>query len=657
MLVMILTPVLLTWIAISGVGYYGSHNALSDEIKRTATSVAGDYNGKITTFLAEKEGVVSATANLLGSRPLPEEEQISLMKTVKPSGEGILNIFVGYEDRKYLESNGWVPKADYDPRARGWYKKALASNDSVYSEVYEDQGTKQLVVSILKKIVTNGQVVGVAGVDLALDTFQNQLKDIKVGNSGYAFLIDEKGNFIYHPQFKMSDNIMTVQDGKYKEVGKAFFDGKELSQTYSIDGIEQMYTSAPIRKAGWVMVLVVPSSELYGSITSLRGKTLFAMTGGMALLAFIIMYITGLITRPVARLASASDLIAQGDLSVKSDGFFTDFSTGSKDEIGILIRSFLSMKKNLRELIQQVATSSHTLAASSEELTASADQSAKAANSVADAIVGIAGGVDEQQKSLQKVVSNVEERMTAIGDIDSKAGVARESCHWAVAKASEGGQTIEKAIQQMDTIENTVSKSAQVVTKLGERSREIGQIVEAISGIAAQTNLLALNAAIEAARAGEQGRGFAVVADEVRKLAEQSQNAAKQISILINEIQSDTGNAVITMQNGTREVALGSDVMNSAGATFKEIVSRVDDVNKQVEAITIAVEGLKSGNQYIVDAMRNLESIGMQETLQAQSVSAATEEQSATMQEIAGSSQVLAKLAEELQDAVRTFRL
>ena len=657
MLLMILTPILLIWIIIGGLGYYGARNALNDEINRTATSVAEDFNGKITTFLAEKEGVASATANLLGSKPLSGEEQVTLMKTLKPAGTGILNIFAGYENKQYFESNGWTPKPDYDPRIRGWYKAALASNDIIYSEVYEDQGTKQLVVSILKKIVNNGQAIGVCGTDLALEVFQKQIKSIKIGNSGYAFLLDKKGNFIHHPEFKMSDNILTVKDGKYKEAGNAFLSGKESSKTYVIDGLEQMYTSAPIRTAGWVLVLVIPSSELYQSITALGEKTIMAITGGILLIALIIIYITGLITRPVTRLAVASNYIAQGDLALKADDFLTSSSNNNKDELSILIQSFSSMRSNLRDLIKHVAISSHTLAASSEELTASAEQSSLAANSVATAMIDIASSVEDQQRSLQMVVSSAEERMTAIDIIDSKASIARDSCHWAVTKASEGGQAIDKAIQQMITIENTVNKSSQVVTKLGERSREIGQIVDAISGIAAQTNLLALNAAIEAARAGEQGRGFAVVADEVRKLAEQSQNAAKQISLLINEIQTDTGNAVLTMQNGTREVTLGSNVINSAGATFNEIVSRVDDVNNQVQSITIAIDDLKAGNHHIIQAMKKLEGIGMNEASQAQSVSAATEEQSATMEEMASSSQVLANLAEELQQAVQKFQL
>ena len=155
----------------------------------------------------------------------------------------------------------------------------------------------------------------------------------------------------------------------------------------------------------------------------------------------------------------------------------------------------------------------------------------------------------------------------------------------------------------------SVSSSAQVVAKLGERSKEIGQIVDAISGIAGQTNLLALNAAIEAARAGEQGRGFAVVAEEVRKLAEQSQEAAKQIANLISEIQTETDSAVVAMDDGTREVKIGTEVVNTAGQAFKEIVSLIAEVSSQIREISAAIQQMASGSQQIVASVRNIDSI------------------------------------------------
>lgn len=209
----------------------------------------------------------------------------------------------------------------------------------------------------------------------------------------------------------------------------------------------------------------------------------------------------------------------------------------------------------------------------------------------------------------------------------------------------------------MAAISQSVSRSAQVVTTLGARSQEIGQIIDTISGIASQTNLLALNAAIEAARAGEQGRGFAVVAEEVRKLAEQSQEAAKKIAQLIGEIQSETATAVAAMDAGTKEVEQGNQVVATAGDAFQEISSFIAVISEQVTAMSEAFSAITKGNEIMVSSIHTIDEHSRQTSEQTQTVSAATEEQSASMEEIASSSQALSCMAEELRETVAKFKI
>ena len=325
--------------------------------------------------------------------------------------------------------------------------------------------------------------------------------------------------------------------------------------------------------------------------------------------------------------------------------------------MGRLADSLNKMTDNLRAIISRVSQSAEYLATSGEQLSASSEQSSQAANQVADSITEIAQGAEKQMNYVNETSVVVEELAASLQQVAfNSSRVVEQSAH-AAEKAKEGGKTVNKAVSQMIEIENTVNSSAQVIAQLGERSKEIGQIIETISGIAGQTNLLALNAAIEAARAGEQGRGFAVVADEVRKLAEQSQDAAKQIAALISRIQQDTDKAVVAMNDGTREVKVGAEVVNMAGMVFKDIADLVMQVSDQVQEISVEIHQMDYGSQKIVLSVKDIDKLSKNAVGEAQTVSAATEEQSASMEEIASSSHSLAKLALDLQTAVSQFRV
>ena len=384
----------------------------------------------------------------------------------------------------------------------------------------------------------------------------------------------------------------------------------------------------------------------------LAGRIILWATVVAILLALGIGFVIArMIAVPLGLMLKDVELVAAGDLSVKK------IEMNRRDEVGKLAKAFNQMVDNLHTLVKHVSQASEQVAASSEELTASADQMAKASTQVADSISGVAQGADRQLQSVTDAMAVVEELSAGAEQIAASSSNVAAMSEKTADAARDGEKAVDVAINKMVDIEKTVLNSADMVTGLGNRSKEIGQIVGVISGLASQTNLLALNAAIEAARAGEQGRGFAVVAEEVRKLAEQSQEAAKHIASLIGAIQSDTDKAVTAMNDGTREVKNGAEVVNVAGRAFKEIVASIGEMSQQIREISDAVQQMAQGSEQIVESVRNIDDISKTTAGATQSVSAATEENSATMQEIAASSETLSALAQQLQALVCKFQV
>ena len=376
---------------------------------------------------------------------------------------------------------------------------------------------------------------------------------------------------------------------------------------------------------------------------------------GIAVLAAIVaiglgVYIARLISVPIRNLNGLMQEAGAGNLAVASD--YT-----SRDELGTLSASFNTMKDSLRDLIGGVTATANRVATSSDDLKHNVEETTRATEMIAVTMEEIASGSQRQLHRVKESNGTISGLASGVQQVSANAQEMTELSDQTLRKVHDGNTLIRTLETQLDQMSDKVKSLQTVISRLDVRSKEIGTISETISGIAAQTNLLALNAAIEAARAGEQGRGFAVVASEVRKLAEESAEATKQISTLITTTQTETGDAVSTMH--VVETDMSSSVTNvrQTGAAFESIREAIEEVGRKVEEVSGAVEEMAAGANEILNSVEEIETITEATANETENTSAATEEQMASMEEITAASQELSGMADEMREMTKRFSL
>ena len=359
---------------------------------------------------------------------------------------------------------------------------------------------------------------------------------------------------------------------------------------------------------------------------------------------------TARFVKPITELSHISERMANGDFNID----FGD-TEKSKDEVGILKHSMSNMAENLKALLKEVSKSSALLLDSSKSLNESTAQSAQSAEEIAATISSVANDTREQIKSVEKMYASVEQMGEGVKEVAQNSSLVSKRSLETYEVAQNGNQAVAEAIEQMKNIAAATKETEEAIKKLGVMSEEINEIVELISAIAGQTNLLALNAAIEAARAGEAGRGFAVVAEEVRKLAEQSQQAAEKISDEIHKVQRETENAVKMMSVGVAESEKGISVINKNGDMFREISHNVNELTSQIQNITDTSRKMETYSVTVEGAAKEVRELCEKTAEAARNISMAADSQSEIVEEVAGSSKDLSFIADDLEKQVKNF--
>ncbi|WP_217912671.1 methyl-accepting chemotaxis protein [Miltoncostaea marina] len=397
---------------------------------------------------------------------------------------------------------------------------------------------------------------------------------------------------------------------------------REIADATSVD------LSASTSRTVWIVVAILVAAIAVGAVLALL--------------------ITRSIVRPLTRVSEAASTTAAGDLTVA-------IGAVEKDEVGDVARSFDAMVSSMHAVVSSVLEQAARVNETAGQIAAGSEETGRAVAEIAGTVEGVATGSSEQARSVAEVTQVVGEMASGVEQVAAGGQRAAGASNEADAAAREGSRTVVDATEAMGRIEHAVDGVAEVVGGLGVKSREIGQIVGTITQIADQTNLLALNAAIEAARAGEQGRGFAVVADEVRKLAEESQAAAGSIEAIIRDIQRETERAVSAMDEGRREVGEGSAKVTAAGGAFEAIRQRVADVAGEVSQVAAAAQQLEAGAVQVQDSIGAVAAVSEENAASAEEVAASTEETTASVEQLSASAAGLSQQADELNRMVARF--
>lgn len=432
-------------------------------------------------------------------------------------------------------------------------------------------------------------------------------------------------------------------------------EGKRYTGEAVVVGVTNQTIYEPIKdKQGNIigmMFIGVPSSLVNTLVTRLTTQIIIFILIELLIAAVLIWVIVSRSLRRLHNIVKAADQVAQGNLSLN----LLDFS--KKDEFGQLSSSFNAMTVNLRNLVQRVFESSEHVAESSREMLIITEQNSEASTQIAVSIEKVAAGSESQVSSVAETTNAIEQLSARTQQVAAMSNDIALLTARTAQTTDKGQEAINKVVMQMDSINQKTGQVQQSVQKLAESSNQISEIINVITEITEQTNLLALNAAIEAARAGEQGRGFAVVADEVRKLAEQSKEAAQQIAMLIQANGKNINEAVRAMDDEIKDVQAGISIVDTAGKSFLEITELVLQVSNQLQEISATTQEMASGTEQIVSSIQDIDRISQVTANQTQTVSAAIEEQNASLEQINISSSGLVAMVQDLQKIVNTFKL
>lgn len=624
----------------SGIVYDDIHTVLAYE----ANTVSGELDAFLNSNLAILNSITKGGLQNYGNRT----KQLAYVRESQIQNPEFTAIIFTHELSGKYSMNHLGTEMDISSRP---FLNELAEGKSIISDPIISRIDGSLSVILGSPLINDKKVVGSFTASLPIAEVAQTLAKAKFGETGYAMLFDSSGNVIYHPE---TDKIMknTVQDLQIPEVFNAFkagTKGEEGALKFEIDGNRRLGYYHKVAN-NWVLVLSAPENEFLKPLIVLRNRTILISIIILVVGLIFSYIISSRLSKPIVSLKDSINIIAKGDLSHNT-------SVTGIDEIGEAGESFNTMVLSLKSMVLEVNDTSNRLTGSSQLLFAEAEQSSKVMEHIAGSAQTLAVAAEQQFTKTKNGVQTIDRLNVYIKSITERIEEATSSVVDTSSKAKRGELTVNSAVTQMERIRGIIKVLSNSVQALSKRSIEIGNIVNMISSIAQKTNILSLNASIEAVRAGDAGRGFAVVASEIRKLAEQTGESAKQISELITVVQHDAGKAKEEMDVVAREFEAGAETVDYSGRLFGEIVSDISLVTDQVQEIESNTKFISDNFSGMLASFNVLAEIAASNNSETLSVSAATKEQLASMGEVAASANSLLRMADKLNGLVNRFKL
>ncbi|KML09528.1 chemotaxis protein [Bacillus safensis] len=646
LIIAFLVVLILPTVALTISAFFTSKTELDKQIMGSAMSQVNAFDTLINENIGNKSDAVTLFSDSLKASNLQEKNRNATIKELQQFGKinekDVSAIYAGSEKGLFMQYPVQKMPDGYDPRERPWYQEALKAENGkqVITKPYVAASTGKMVITIAQKTKDGS---GVIGLDMEIDSLLQKLKEIKIGQKGYAFIMEKDKTVLADPTQKSGSQVN-------ENLASIIFKNKEGSGSYTLKGTDKKVAYVTNELTGWKIGGTMLVSEVEEAAKPVFNTAIIVFSITLIVAGTLIFFIVRSISKRLSNLARFSKKVSEGDLRDK-------LQIQSDDEIGQVGKGFNTMIDSLRSLIGAVQTSVENVASSSEELTASAGQTSKATEHITLAIEQFSSGNESQNDKVELSSEELEEMNRGLQNMNESAESITASSIKSTDIAGEGGQLVEKTASQMNVIDQSVKKAENVISALESKSKDITQILGVINGIADQTNLLALNAAIEAARAGESGRGFSVVAEEVRKLAVQSANSAKEIENLIKEIVQDidVSQEVFTAVN--REVQSGLSFTEQTKVSFHNIFDMTKEISNQLQTMNQTVVQLSKGSAHVSEAVREIADVSRESSANIQDIAASAEEQLASMEEISSSSATLSSMAEELRDLISKFKV